>query len=82
MTNPGVPPNENRSMMHDSWVATCEALVDKNGINSAVGELSFFLAEVLKRCGDTPELKQFIDQRTLKAFDSVDKRKGAQRGSR
>ena len=69
------PPNENRSMTHDSWVATFEKLVEKDGINSAVGELSFFLAEVLKRCGDTPELKQFIDQRTLKAFDSVDKRK-------
>ena len=76
------PPNENRSMAQDDWVKTFEALVKKYGTNSAVGELSFFLAEVLKRCGDTPELKQFIDQRTLKALDSVDKRKGAQRGSR
>lgn len=72
------PPNENRSMTHDDWVHTFESLVERNGIGTAIGEVSFFCAEVLKRCGDTPELKEFIDKRTLKAFENVE----AQRGSR
>lgn len=72
------PPDDNKSMTHDSWVGTFEALVERNGIETAVGEVSFFCAEVLKRCGHTPELREFIDQRTLKAFENVE----AQRGSR
>ena len=69
--------NENRSITHDHWVGTFEALVEKNGISTAIGEVSFFCAEVLKRCGDTPELKQFIDQRTLKAFENVEAKRGS-----
>ena len=65
-------------MTHDDWVLTFESLVEHNGIGTAVGELAYFCAEVLKRCGDTPELKEFIDKRTLKAFENVE----AQRGSR
>ena len=76
--NSVTPPNENRSMTHDDWVLTFESLVEHNGIGTAVGELAYFCAEVLKRCGDTPELKEFIDKRTLKAFEKVE----AQRGSR
>jgi hypothetical protein len=41
-----------------------------------VGELAYFCAEVMKRCGDTEELAHFIDQRSLKAFEAVDERNG------
>ena len=65
-----------RSLTHDEWIATFEKLVERNGIETAVGEVSYFCAEVLKRCGDTPELKEFIDQRTLKAFEAVEAQHG------
>lgn len=75
--NSVVPPEKNKSMTHDSWADTFEALVERNGIETAIGEVSFFCAEVLRRCGHTPELKEFIDQRTLKAFESVEKNNGS-----
>lgn len=76
MSDPVTPPNENRSLTHDHWADTFVALYEKNGLETAVGELAYFCAEVLKRCGDTPELKEFIDQRSLKAFESVEARRG------
>ena len=47
---------------------TFERLLERNGLDTAVGECAYFCAEVLKRCGDTPELKEFIDQRSLHAY--------------
>ena len=72
------PHNDNRSMTHDQWTETFEVLAERNGLETAVGECAYFCSEVLKRCGDTPELKEFLDQRTLKAFENVE----AQRGTR
>lgn len=70
------PTNENRSLTHDQWIETFEKLYTDNGLESAVGELAYFCSEVMKRCGDTPELKEFIDKRTLFAFESVEARRG------
>ena len=69
--NSVTPPNDNRSLMHDQWIKTFEVLAERNGMESAVGECAFFCAEVLKRCGDTPELKEFIDKRSLYAYEST-----------
>jgi hypothetical protein len=74
--NSVTPPNENRSITHQSWIDTLDKLVEDVGMDTAVGELAYFCSEVLKRCGDTPELKEFIDQRTLAAFESVEARRG------
>lgn len=70
------PTNENRSLTHDQWIETFEKLYERHGLESAVGELAYFCSEVMKRCGDTPELKEFIDKRTLFAFESVEARRG------
>lgn len=70
------PHNENRSLTHQQWIETFEHLYKKNGLESAVGELAYFCAEVMKRCGDTPELKEFIDKRTLFAYENVEAKRG------
>ena len=62
------PPSQDRSLTHDQWIMTFERLLERNGLDTAVGECAYFCAEVLKRCGDTPELKEFIDQRSLHAY--------------
>lgn len=62
------PPNENRSLTHEQWTKTFEVLSERNGLDTALGECAYFCAEVLKRCGDTPELRQFLDQRSLHAY--------------
>ena len=69
------PPSQNRAITHDDWAATFDKLVEDNGIDSAVGEVSYFCAQVLKLCGDTPELKEFIDKRTLYAFEAVEEKR-------
>lgn len=66
------PHDENKSLTHDQWVETFERLLAKNGTETAVGECAFFCAEVLKRCGHTPELKQFIDQRSMYAYERAE----------
>ena len=70
------PSDDNKSMTHDSWIDTFETLVERNGIETAVGEVGYFCAQVLRRCGHTPEHKEFIDQRTLKAFENVEATRG------
>lgn len=70
------PPNENRSITHEAWVDTLDEVAEEYGMDTAVGEIASFCSEVLKRCGDTPELKEFIDQRTLAAFESMEAQRG------
>lgn len=70
------PPDENRSITHNDWIATFDKLVKINGIETAVGECAYFCSQVLRLCGDTPELKEFIDKRTLIAFENMEAHRG------
>lgn len=51
-----------------------KALAQRNDPATAVGELAYFAWQVLEACGDSDALADFLDQRALKAFESVEKR--------
>ena len=61
-----------RSLTHNQWAETFKVLHEREGTETAVGELSYFAWQVMSLCGDTEELATFIDQRSIKAFESVD----------
>lgn len=48
-------------------------LHERNGTESAAGELAFFCWQILEKCGDSDALAEFLDQRALKALESVDR---------
>lgn len=65
------------ALTHEQWTETMKTIYEKNGTESAVGELSYFCWQVLEKCGDTAELAAFLDERALKAFESVEKTNGS-----
>jgi hypothetical protein len=62
-----------RSLTHDQWAETFKRLYEKEGTDTAVGELAYFAWQVMSLCGDTDELAEFIDVRSLQAFESADR---------
>jgi hypothetical protein len=70
--NSVTPPDDNKSLTHDQWIETFDRLLAKNGVESGVGECAFFCGQVLRKCGHTPELKEFIDQRSIYAYERTD----------
>ena len=62
------------SLVHEQWRDTMKALAERNDPPTAVGELAYFAWQVLDKCGDSDALAEFLDQRALKAFESMEKR--------
>lgn len=61
------------ALTHEQWAETMKALYERNGEQSAVGELAYFCWQMLEKCGDSDALAEFLDQRALKALESVDR---------
>lgn len=68
MTNPVTPPDH--SLSRDDWTETMNVVATTHP-HEIARELATFCAEVLARCGDTPELSEFLDRRALRALESA-----------
>lgn len=68
--NSATPPRH--ALSHELWVGTFEGIVEKYGTKTAAGQCAQFAAEVLKRCGDTDDLADWLDNRTLRALEATD----------
>lgn len=60
-----------QSMVHEDWALTMETMARASS-DPRASDVAAFCANVLRLCGDTPELTEFLNARALKAMEAQD----------